>query len=125
MRQARDPQTPGSVWEMRAREHLVNSGVDIITQGYRCRLGELDLIASDDEHLIIVEVRARARTAYGTAAETVSAGKQRRIILATRHFLMRHPVFSSRRIRFDVIAFDNIDEPVPRMSWLKNAFLAH
>jgi putative endonuclease len=116
---------PGNVWEARAREHLRDSGLTIIAQGYRCRLGELDLIACDDEQLIIVEVRARARTAFGTAVETVGINKQRRIILATRHFLMRHPAWVSRRIRFDVIAFDDIDQPAPALTWLKNAFLAY
>jgi putative endonuclease len=119
--------TPGSgqVWEIRAGKLLRESGLTIIGQGYRCRLGELDLIASDGESLIVVEVRARAGTSFGSAAETVSQHKQQRIIRATQHFLMRNPGWFTRPIRFDVIAFDNIDSATPSVTWLKNAFAAH
>jgi len=115
----------GNIWEVRAGELLRESGLSIIGHGYRCRLGELDLIASDGDCLIVVEVRARAGTGFGSAAETVGQHKQQRIIRATQHFLMRNPGWFSRPIRFDVIAFDNIDAATPSVTWLKNAFAAH
>jgi putative endonuclease len=118
-------QAPGSIWEARACEHLREAGMHILARGYRCRLGELDLVASDGERLVVVEVRARAKSDFGSALETVGPRKQQRIVLATRHFLMRNPAWHSRPIRFDVIAFDAIDSSAPQITWLKNAFTAH
>ena len=112
----------GRRWESRAAEFLSEQGIRILAQGYRCRLGEIDLIGSDGEALVIVEVKARRHASLGSAIETVGPAKQRRIIQATRHFLMRHPVASSRPIRFDVVAFDDIDRVNHRVTWIRNAF---
>jgi putative endonuclease len=121
----REAQRRGREAEQRAAEFLAARGIEILTCGYRCRLGELDLVASDGERLIVVEVRARAKSGFGSAIESIGPRKQRRIVLATRHFLMRNPVWNSQPIRFDVIAFDAIESSAPKITWLKNAFPAH
>jgi putative endonuclease len=115
-------QNLGRQWEDKAAEFLTLQGLTIIARGYRCRLGELDIVGSEDDALVVVEVRARGRTDKGTATETVDRHKQQRIILATRHFLMQHPVWHSRPIRFDVVAIDAADSAEPSMTWLKHAF---
>jgi putative endonuclease len=112
----------GRVWESRAAEHLEQHGLNILARGYRCRLGELDLVCRDDRQLVIVEVRARARDALCSAIDSVDAHKRRRIVQATRHLLMRHGEWQTAVIRFDVIAFDGIDTPEPKLTWVKNAF---
>jgi putative endonuclease len=114
----------GRVWERAASDLLEQRGIDIIARGYRCRLGELDIVGVDGATLVVIEVRARASGARGSAVETVGARKQRRIVNATRHFLMRHPDWFARPIRFDVIAVDAIDTAEPRMQWIKGAFQA-
>jgi putative endonuclease len=118
----RDPQSTGRIWESRAARYLELRGMRIIARGYRCRLGELDIVACDERELVIVEVRARRAGTLGSALETVTAVKQRRIIRATRHFLMCHPAWHARAVRFDVIAIDGIDTPAPVIDWQKNAF---
>lgn len=117
-----DPQTVGRAWEQRAAEFLRSRGVEIMVRGYRCRLGELDIIGIDEQALVIVEVRARGGDGAGSAAETIGHRKRRRIVNATRHFMMRNPEWSSRRIRFDVIAIDRIDTSAPELRWIRNAF---
>jgi putative endonuclease len=124
MRPAVGPQTLGRLWEARAAAWLDARGVRTIAQGYRCRLGEIDLIGVDGQDLVIVEVRARKHDSLGTALESVGTTKQRRIIRATRHYLMRHPGTEALRIRFDVIAIDDIDTADPRFTWIRNAFEA-
>lgn len=114
----------GRAWELAASDLLARRGVEIIARGYRCRLGELDLIGIDGTTLVVVEVRARASDARGRALETVGPRKRKRIVNATRHFLMRHPAWFSRPIRFDVVAVDGIDTAEPRMQWVKGAFEA-
>lgn len=112
----------GRLWESRAAEYLKRHGLAILAHGYRCRLGELDLVCREDGQLVIVEVRARSRGALCSAVESIDVHKRRRIVQATRHLLMRHSEWHSATIRFDVVAFDSIDLPEPRVQWIKNAF---
>lgn len=114
----------GRAWEQAASDLLAARGIEIITRGYRCRLGELDIVGIDGATLVVIEVRARASGARGRALETVGPRKQRRIVNATRHFLMRHPAWFARPIRFDVVAVDGIDTAEPRIQWVKGAFQA-
>ena len=112
----------GRDWEDRAAVYLSGRGLEILARTYRCRLGELDLVCRDGDTLIIVEVKARRNDRHGSAAESVRAVKQQRILKATRHFLMRHPHWNDAPIRFDVVAIDDIDGREPVIQWIRNAF---
>ena len=110
----------GDTWESRAAAFLQDNGVRILARGYSCRLGELDIVGTDGRHLVVVEVKARA--GCGTAMHAVGPDKRRRIINATRHFLMRNPDWFSKPIRFDVIGIEAIESKNPEFLWVKNAF---
>lgn len=112
----------GRLWESRAAAYLERHGLEILERGYRCRLGELDLVCRDDRHLVIVEVRARSGGSLCSAVDSIDAHKRRRIVQATRHLLMRHAELQAAAIRFDVVAFDAIDAPEPQIRWIRNAF---
>jgi putative endonuclease len=112
----------GREWESRAATYLEHHGLTILARGYRCRLGELDLVCRDDREVVIVEVRARSGGALCSAIESIDSHKRRRIVQATRHLLMRHAQLQAAAIRFDVVAFDAIDTPEPRIQWIRNAF---
>ena len=114
----------GQHWEAVAGEYLEQQGLTILARGYRCRLGEIDLLCRDDSTLIVVEVRARSSRAYAAAAFSIGPQKRRRIVQATRHLLMRNAHWRAIPIRFDVIAFDAIDTQEPRVDWIKSAFEA-
>jgi putative endonuclease len=101
---------------------LEQHGFRIIARGYRCRMGELDLVCTDGRKLVVVEVRARASGGPCSAVETIGAQKRRRIVQATRHLLMRRPELAAVPIRFDVIAFDAIDTADASLRWIENAF---
>jgi putative endonuclease len=112
----------GRLWESRAAAFLEQQGLKLLARGYRCRLGELDLVMRDGPLIVVVEVRARSAAAYCSAAESIGPHKRRRIIRATRHLLMRHAAWQAAPIRFDVVAFDAIDDVEPRLRWIQNAF---
>jgi putative endonuclease len=112
----------GRLWEARAADYLERHGLEILARGYRCRLGELDLVARDERHLVIVEVRARSSAAICSALESIGPHKRLRIVRATRHLLMRRTEWQTAPIRFDVVAFDGIDGPEPSVQWIRNAF---
>lgn len=91
-----------------------------VGRNFHCRGGELDLVYTDQQRLIVVEVRYRTRSDYGRAAATVNRGKQRRIIQATRYFLAKHPEYAQLAVRFDVVGVDADDQ----LDWIENAFYA-
>jgi putative endonuclease len=112
----------GRRWEAAAAQYLEERGLRVIARSYRCRLGELDLVCRSPETLVVVEVRARGTGARCSAAESIGHRKRQRIVLATRHMLMRKPELNGLPIRFDVVAFDAIDTDAPLVAWIKNAF---
>ena len=102
--------------EARAENLLMREGLRPVARNYRCRGGEIDLIMRDGEHLVFVEVRYRSESTYGGAAGSIGAHKQRRLILAARHYLLSSGWPGP--CRFDVVAF----EQGRRETWIRNAF---
>lgn len=90
----------GKQGEERACEHLRALGYRIVERNFRCKLGELDIIARDGATLVFIEVRSRADSRHGTPLETVTGPKQRRIVQVASYYL------STRRPRFDACRFD-------------------
>jgi putative endonuclease len=112
----------GTYWEDRARRHLERHGLRTLHHGYRCRLGEIDLIMLDGDALVFVEVRARSTGSFATALETVDARKRAKLLRTARFFLMSYPCRAPATIRFDVVGIDAIDTDTPRLNWIRNAF---
>ena len=77
-------------------------GYRIACTNYSCPRGELDIVATDGEDLVFVEVKTRASNAYGEASAAVTPEKQRRIIAAAEHYLAANP--TELGVRFDVVA---------------------
>lgn len=112
----------GDVAEARALAHLLAQGLALVQRNYRvargpnARGGEIDLILRErDSTLVFVEVRSRRSSTHGGAAASVSATKQRSLILAAQHFLQTQRTVPP--CRFDVVAIDG-----ERIEWLKAAF---
>ncbi len=107
--------------EDRAACFLTQNGLSLLARNYRCRGGEIDLICRDGDHLVFVEVRLRRHRDYGGAAASITAEKQRRLILAARHYLASHRQ-DDTPCRFDCLLIDGqADAP---MEWLRDAFCA-
>ena len=109
----------GDAAEDRALAHLQSHGLRLVARNYRTPGrggGEIDLVMREpDGTLVFVEVRKRASGAYGGAAGSVLGVKQRRIVFAARHFLMRLAV--PPPCRFDVIGMEG-----DRIQWIRAAF---
>ena len=93
----------GEIAEDRACEILKEEGYEIVARNWRCRTGEIDIIARDGQVLAFVEVKARRTEAFGGPEMAVDRTKQRRIISAARRFLST--TACELPIRFDVVAF--------------------
>ena len=107
----------GSHAEDRALLFLQARGLKLLARNWRCKLGELDLIMQDGDTLAVVEVRSRARSDWGTAAETVDARKQARLVRATQLWLARRPELAEQPLRFDVVTLDGGE-----LEWRREAF---
>jgi len=97
----------GRYGERVAAEHLVSSGLAILDRNWRCKDGELDIVARDGDALVFVEVKTRSSTAFGDPAEAISAAKAARIRGLALRWMEQHrdlPSQFRRELRFDVVA---------------------
>ncbi|MDP1564887.1 MAG: YraN family protein [Polaromonas sp.] len=109
-----------------ARDHLVRAGLKPLQANYRTPGrggGEVDLIMrAPDGTLVFIEVRHRKSSSHGGAGASISATKQRRLIFAARHYLMRFA--TPPPCRFDVVLVEGGAE-MPgglTLQWLRGAF---
>jgi putative endonuclease len=93
----------GASAEADAARLLATAGYRIVERNFRCKAGELDIIARDGDVLVFVEVRSRADDEHGSALEMIRRNKQRRVARVAACYLeAMAPVFDE--CRFDVVA---------------------
>lgn len=94
----------GRAGEDAAAEYLLQLGYLVVERNWRCRSGEIDLVAEDGETLVIVEVRSRTNpTRFGSAVEAITPRKCRQVReLATIY--LKHRKVEPQSVRFDVVA---------------------
>ncbi len=116
---ARTTKKVGDAAEDAALQYLLNAKLRLLERNYRTPGrggGEIDLIMrAPDGTTVFVEVRNRQSTTHGGAAASVTVAKQRRIIFAARHYLMR--LREPPPCRFDVVVLEQ-----DRVEWLQAAF---
>jgi putative endonuclease len=104
-----------------ACDHLTSLGYRVITRNFRCREGEIDIVAFDGATLCFIEVRARTPSRFGSALETITPPKMRRVIRAARAYA-RTLVGPWPPMRFDAVGIE-LAEP-PRFEVIRGAFEA-
>jgi putative endonuclease len=112
-------QAKGAAAEQLAADYLCRRGLSLVERNFRVRGGEIDLICRDGKTTVFVEVRLRSRSDFGGAAASITAAKQARLVLAARHWLVRH---GETPCRFDCILLDSLDPGT--IEWLRDAFPA-
>jgi putative endonuclease len=103
-------------------EALEREGYAVLDRRYRTRHGEIDIVARDGETMVFVEVRRRSTSDRGSAAESVTVAKQRRVIRMATDYLARAGLWEKCAVRFDVLAIDDQPSGLPRISLYKGAF---
>jgi putative endonuclease len=112
-------QAKGAAAEQLAADYLVRQGLSVIERNFRVKGGEIDLVCRDGKTTVFVEVRLRSRSDFGGAAASITPAKQARLILAARHWLVRH---GETPCRFDCMLFDGVE--AQHIEWLRDAFSA-
>lgn len=92
----------GKLGENIAAEYLQQLGYTVKERNFRCRQGEIDIIAELGEEIIFIEVKTRTNLKYGKPAEAVTSIKQKHIEKATKYYIYKNHLFNAF-IRFDII----------------------
>ncbi len=94
----------GAEYEEKAAAWLEKQGMRILERNYRCRQGEIDLIAMDGRYLVFVEVKYRKDLQSGHPAEAVDVKKQKKIARSAMYYCMERKISQDQPYRFDVVS---------------------
>lgn len=114
---AKNKRAIGSHYESRVAAFLERQGFEILEQNYRCRFGEIDLIARDGAWLVFIEVKYRSTDCAGTALEAITAKKAVQVRRVAAVYLAQKHYSEQTPIRFDAAGVDG-----ERITYMKNAF---
>ena len=107
----------GNDFEKLAADFLEKKGFSIVEKNFYCKIGEIDIVAEDNEYLVFVEVKYRKSKRTGSAAEAVNYSKMRKICRTADYYLMTHGFSSTKSVRFDVVAIEE-----GKLTHFENAF---
>ena len=107
----------GTEYEQDACRFLTNRGMEIICTNYRCRAGEIDIIARDNDTLVFCEVKYRSSGKAGGAFYAISRSKQDTIRKVAQWFMNERHIPVSTFCRFDAVLIDGSE-----ISYVKNAW---
>ena len=113
----------GAWGESTAAAYLKKKKFKVVATNYRCRYGEIDLIVSNRQYLVFVEVKLRKNARFAQALEYVDRRKQDRLRITASMYLAENP--TKLQPRFDVIeiyAPDGLDTKSPQITRIENAF---
>ena len=110
----------GSRGEVEASRYLREKGYRIHAANYRCRLGEIDIIAEDEKYICFVEVKTRSETSRFAAADAVDFSKRKKLIAAANLFLTQYD--GNKQPRFDIVEIYMRGETVRKIRLIKNAY---
>lgn len=100
----------GRAGEQRAAQHLLDQGFTVLDRNWRCAAGELDIVASDRDHVVVVEVKTRRTDWFGHPFDAVDARKRDRLWRLACAWVVAHPgLVRTRRLRLDVIGITGDD----------------
>lgn len=106
-----------------AAAELGKRGYRIVASNYRCRRGEIDLIAQEGDSLVFVEVRCKRTNTFGTPAESITPSKVRKLVLTAQHYLEEQGL-GDVACRFDVVEVVAEDGKLVVKEVLRDAFTA-
>ena len=113
----------GARGEERAAKHLESLGYTIVERNYRCRHGEIDIIARENGDLVFVEVKSRRNTSFGYPSEAVDSRKQRKLALSGEQYLIDRDL-GEIDCRFDIAEVYFINGSPVKVEVVRGAFSA-
>ena len=112
----------GKCGEKIATKYLKENSYQIVQRNYRCRFGEIDIIAYKDNYLIFVEVKTKQNDKFGSPQAEVNLRKQKKLQQLARYYISQNQD-QNIDFRFDVIGIMYRGVEDYKLSHLENAFL--
>jgi putative endonuclease len=114
----------GRFGEELAVAHLAEAGLVVLERNWRCAEGELDIVATERDVVVFVEVKTRSTLAFGHPAEAVTPAKAARIHRLGMRWLAEHrdAVPTRPQLRFDVVSVVRLAAGGPDVSHVRGAF---
>lgn len=107
----------GTQFEQEAANYLAKNGYHILENNFRCKIGEIDLIAKNEGYLCFIEVKYRSGITKGYPAEAININKIRKITRTAQFYMLSHKIPQNTPCRFDAVVI--LDK---ELSLIKNAF---
>lgn len=117
MEQEKNKRALGAAGERIVRDYIEKMGMELLEMNFRCRQGEIDLIAKDGQVYVFIEAKYRKTAKYGFPQEAVGVRKQKRICSAAAYYLYKHRLGDNVSVRFDVAALLG-----DQLTYIKDAF---
>ncbi len=117
MFEAKNKRKTGSHYELQVAAFLQKQGFEILEQNFRCRSGEIDLIARDGSYLVFIEVKYRGSKSAGSALEAIDARKAMQVRRVAEIYLYQNHYSDRTPCRFDAAGVDG-----EAITYIKNAF---
>ena len=111
----------GQQGEQMAAQFLLRQGYRIAQQNYRCREGEIDIIAWDGPTLVFIEVKTKGQTTFGAPQAMVDGHKQKKMVHVAMVYVQRHRL-QDVNLRFDVVAITLFPGAPPQVTHVLGAF---
>jgi putative endonuclease len=112
----------GQEAELAVEKMLCSAGLQIMERNYRCKLGEIDIIAREvvkqRTTLVFVEVRKRSHGCFGSGLDSVDYRKQKKLLRTASFYLLAKKFFDQYPCRFDIVSMRSLTD----MQWIKDAF---
>ncbi len=102
----RSTRDKGITGEKTARKYLKKQGLKILDVNFRAKLGEIDIIAQEQDTLVFVEVKSAMNTAFGNPLDWIPLWKQRRIIRVSQLYMLTKGLHGETNVRYDVVGVD-------------------
>ncbi len=117
----RNNKITGDFGEKITEKYLIKKKYRILEKNFRCKLGEIDIIAANTSNIIFVEVKTRGENSFGFPSEAVTKIKQKKIIKTALIYLMKFPC--ELQPRFDVSEVYILKNKSYKINYIENAFI--
>lgn len=113
----------GDLGEEFAKDYLIKNDYTIVERNFRCKLGEIDIIAKNERCFCFIEVKTRHGIYYGTPAQAVNCIKQHKIIMCAQFYILKMRLYEKFNYRFDIVEIVlNKSNEIKNIKLIKNAF---
>ena len=107
----------GACYEKIVCEYLEKNNYKIVTRNFRCKIGEIDIVAEDEGYLSFIEVKYREKDSIASGLYAVDKKKQKTIYNVAKIYMSLYKISEDRPCRFDVVSVDG-----DNITLIKNAF---